>query len=283
MALNYQLFVFPNSFAPAGVNGLLTMIQYALGIQVSFASIVINIPLALVCFLLDNKTRALRSLAYSIAFSVFLALMENLDMSKFVYSSTVSTFVGPAVAGLISGACGYVMHSLNGHLGGTEFVATLIHRKKPSFNFFSVIFALNVAVAAISYFVYDYKIEPVLMCILYCYFSTAVRDNMNRKYKSAVRCEIITDDPQKLCDEVIHKLHHSATIFPAKGAFTGRDKSVIVCIVNPSQVTELTRLVTLFPGSFVALSQVSNVIGNFKRLDSHGNRPVEVYDSGKNS
>ena len=283
MALNYQLFVFPNSFAPAGVNGLLTMIQYALGIKVSFASIVINIPLALICFLLDNKTRALRSLAYSIAFSVFLALMENLDMSKFVYSSTVSTFVGPAVAGLISGACGYVMHSLNGHLGGTEFVATLIHRKKPSFNFFSVIFALNVAVAAISYFVYDYKIEPVLMCILYCYFSTAVRDNMNRKYKSAVRCEIITDDPQKLCDEVIHKLHHSATIFPAKGAFTGRDKSVIVCIVNPSQVTELTRLVTQFPGSFVALSQVSNVIGNFKRLDSHGNRPVEVYDSGKNS
>ena len=283
MAVNYQLFVFPNSFAPAGVNGLLTMIQYALGIKVSFASIMINIPLALICFLLDNKTNALRSLTYSIAFSVFLALMENLDMSKFAYSSTVSTFVGPAVAGLISGACGYVMHSLNGHLGGTEFVATLIHRKKPSFNFFSVIFALNVAVAAISYFVYDYKIEPVLMCILYCYFSSEVRGSMDRKYKSAVRCEIITEDPEELCAAVIHKLHHSATIFPAKGAFTGKEKSVIVCIVNPSQVTELTRLVTQFPGSFVALSQVSNVIGNFKRLDSHGNRPVEVYDSGKNS
>jgi uncharacterized membrane-anchored protein YitT (DUF2179 family) len=283
MAVNYQLFVFPNSFAPAGVNGLLTMIQYVLGIKLSFASIVINIPLALVCFLLDNKTRALRSLTYSVAFSVFLALLENLDLSKFVYSTTISAFLGPAVAGLISGACGYVMHSLNGHLGGTEFVATLIHRKKPSFNFFSVVFALNVAVAVISYFVYDYQIEPVLLCIIYCYFSTAVRDNMNRKYKSAVRCEIITENPQELCDAVIHELHHSATIFPAKGAFTGKDKSVIVCIVNPSQVTELTRLVTQFPGSFVALSQISNVIGNFKRLDSHGNRPVEVYDSGKNS
>lgn len=283
MAVNYQLFVFPNSFAPAGVNGLLTMIQYVLGIKLSFASIVINIPLALVCFLLDNKTRALRSLTYSIAFSVFLALMENLDMSKFVYTSTVSTFVGPAVAGLISGACGYVMHTLNGHLGGTEFVAILIRRKNPGFNFFSVIFALNVAVAAISYFVYDYQIEPVLMCIMYCYFSSAVRDSMNRKYKSAVRCEIITEDPDELCHDIIHKLHHSATVFPAKGAFTGKDKSVIVCIVNPTQVTELTRLVSSHPGSFVALSQVSNVIGNFKRLDSHGNRPVEVYDSGKNS
>ena len=283
MAINYQLFVFPNSFAPAGVNGILTMIQHVLGIKVSFASIVVNIPLALVCFLLDNKTRALRSLTYTIAFSVFLALLEKLDLSKFVYSTTISAFLGPAVAGLISGACGYVMHTLNGHLGGTEFVAILIHRKKPSFNFFSVIFALNVAVAAISYFVYDYAIEPVLLCVIYCYFSSNIRDNLDRKYQSAIRCEIVTETPDELCDVIIHKLHHSATVFPAKGVFSGEEKTVLVCVVNPSQVTELTRLVTQFPGSFVTLSQVSRVIGNFKRLDSHGNRPVEMYDSGKNS
>ena len=283
MAVNYQLFIFPNRFAPAGINGLLTMVQHMLGIKLSFASIVLNIPLALVCFLVDNKTKALRSLTYTVAFSLFLSLLENVDLSKFVYSTTISTFLGPAVAGLVSGTCGYVMHSLNGHLGGTEFVATLIHKKKPNFNFFSVIFALDAAVAIISYFVYDYKIEPVLLCIIYCYFSSAVRDNMNRKYQSAVRCEIITEDPEGLCREVIHKLHHSATVFPAKGAFTGKEKSVIVCIVNQSQVSELTRLVTQYPGSFVALSQVSNVIGNFKRLDSHGNHPVEVYDSGHNS
>ena len=283
MALNYQLFVFPNRFAPAGVNGILTMIQDSLGIKLSFASIVLNIPLALLCFFLDNKTRALRSLTYSVAFSVFLALLENLDLSRFAYSSAISTFIGPAVAGLISGACGYVMHSLNGHLGGTEFIAILIHRRKPSFNFFSVIFALNVAVAAVSYFVYGYNIEPVLMCILYCYFSSAVRDNMDRKYQSAIRCEIVTENPDELRDAIVHKLHHSATVFPAKGIFTGKDKTVVVCVVNPSQVTELTRVVTQFPGSFVTLSHVSAVIGNFKRLDSHGNEPVEMFDSGKNS
>lgn len=283
MALNYQLFVFPNKFAPAGINGILTMIQDVLGIKLSFASIVLNIPLALLCFFFDNKTRALRSLVYTVAFSGFLALLENLDLSRFAYASTISTFVGPAVAGLISGACGYVMHTLNGHLGGTEFIAILIHRKKPSFNFFSVIFALNVAVAAISYFVYGYNIEPVLMCILYCYFSSAVRDSMDRKYQSAIRCEIVTENPDELRDAIVHKLHHSATVFPAKGIFTGKDKTVVVCVVNPSQVTELTRLVTQFPGSFVTLSQVSAVIGNFKRLDSHGNLPVEMFDSGKNS
>ena len=46
-ALNYELFVFPNSFAPAGLNGLCTMIQYMTGISVGYMSLLINIPLAI--------------------------------------------------------------------------------------------------------------------------------------------------------------------------------------------------------------------------------------------
>ena len=45
-ALNYQLFIFPNRFAPAGLNGLCTMIQYVTGITVSSLNLLINLPLA---------------------------------------------------------------------------------------------------------------------------------------------------------------------------------------------------------------------------------------------
>ena len=45
MALNYQLFVFPNGFAPAGINGLCTMIQYMFGINVGYLNLLINVPL----------------------------------------------------------------------------------------------------------------------------------------------------------------------------------------------------------------------------------------------
>ena len=31
LALDYQLFVFPNEFAPAGLSGIFTMIQYVFG------------------------------------------------------------------------------------------------------------------------------------------------------------------------------------------------------------------------------------------------------------
>ena len=33
-AMNYELFVFPNQFAPSGVNGICTIIQHVFGINV---------------------------------------------------------------------------------------------------------------------------------------------------------------------------------------------------------------------------------------------------------
>lgn len=280
VAVNYQLFVFPNRFAPAGLNGVFTMVQHMLGFKLSYATIIINVPLAIASFLINSKPRALRSLTYSLSFSAFLMLFEHVDMSAFAYSTDSSTLLGPLVAGLITGFGGYIMHKMNACYGGTEFIAGFIHKYKPNVNFFNIIFVLNISVAIMSYFVYGYQIEPVLMCIIYSYGSSSVRDTLNRRHESAVRCEIITDHTEELNQAIIGQLHHSATVIPAKGAYTGKDKSILLCIVNASQVAELTKLVSQFPDSFVIVSSATKVLGNFKRLDSHGNPEVQLYDGG---
>ena len=280
LALNYQLFVFPNNFAPAGLNGIFTMIQYLFGFKLSNANIILNFPLYILVYFLVSKAFANRAMVCLVSFSGFLSLLDMVDLSAFVYSTTISTLLGPAVAGMISGFCGYYMHQMGTCMGGTEFIAKLIHRKKPSFNLFTIMFTLNVVVALASYFVYDYKIEPVLLCIIYSYFSSTVRDNMNRKHQSAIRCEIVTDQGEELGSEIITKLHHSVTRIPGKGLYTGKDKSVLVCILNPSQLNELTKIVGRYPGSFVTVSQVNTVVGNFKRLDSHSNPERELFDPG---
>ena len=283
MALNYQLFVFPNRFAPAGLNGIFTMIQHILGFKLSYTSIIINVPLALIVYFTISKPFAMRSLVYNLCFSGFLMVFDAIDISAFVYSTTVSTLLGPAVAGLITGFGGYYMHRVGACYGGTEFVAKLIHKKNPSVNFFSIIFGLNVSVAVASYFVYDFQIEPVLLCIIYSYFSSSVRDNQNRKHNSALRCEIITSDPEPLKREIIETLHHSATEIIGKGVYSGQEKTVLVCVLNPAQLTEMTRILAKYPGSFVSVGQVNAVLGNFKRLDSNSKPEKQIYDTGKSA
>ena len=280
LALDYQLFVFPNNFAPAGLNGIFTMIQYLFGFKLSNASIILNIPLYILVYFKVSKPFANRAMVFLLSFSGFLALLDLVDLSAFVYSTTISTLLGPAVAGMISGFCGYYMHQMGTCMGGTEYIAKLIHKKKPSFNLFTIMFTLNVVVALASYFVYDYKIEPVLLCIIYSYFSSNVRDNMNRKHQSALRCEIVTDQGKELGKEIIEKLHHSVTKLPGKGLYTGKEKDVLVCVVNPTQLNELTKIVNSYPGSFVTISQVNTVMGKFVRLDSHNMPEKELFDPG---
>ena len=275
MALNYQLFVFPNSFAPAGLNGIFTMIQHVFGFKLSHTSIILNVPLAILVFFFVSKPFALRTLVYTLAFSGFLLLLDAVDLSGFVYQTNVSALLGPAVAGMITGFCGYYMHRVGACYGGTEFMAKLIHKRKPNVNFFYIIFVLNIIVAIASYFVYDYKIEPVLLCILYCYFSSSIRDNLNRKQKSALRCEIVTHRPEEISQQIKQTLHRSVTAVPTADPH----KTLLICLLSPAQLSVLTKLLKDAPDCFISVSHVDAVIGDFPALTKDGNAENLPYDT----
>ena len=53
LALNYHIFIVDNHFAPAGLNGIATMIQYKTGFSISFMSLIINVPLCLLSYILN--------------------------------------------------------------------------------------------------------------------------------------------------------------------------------------------------------------------------------------
>lgn len=279
-AMNYQLFVFPNSFAPAGLNGICTMIQHLFDFSIGYLNLLINIPLAVAVFFLVSKPQALRSMAYTLAFSVFTLILEQVDLSSFAYDTAngTSTVLGPVVAGIITGFASGLLFRTGANTGGTEFIASLIHKKNPQVNFFWVIFALNISVAGLSYFVYNFQMEPVLLCIMYSFASSTVRDRMSQNSRSAVRFEIVTDQPRELSDAIIFNLQHSSTLIPAKGMFSGKETNVLICVVNKSQVTELLNIIHEFPNSFVVMSQVSRVVGNFKKLDRRGNLQTSMLD-----
>ena len=281
-AFNYQMFIFPNSFAPAGLNDICTMIQYLSGISVGYMSLIINVPLAIWVYLKVSRTMALRSMVYVGVSSVMLIVFNGMDMSAIAYATEngTSTILGPLVAGIVFGALYAILVRTSATSGGTDFIAAIIHKYRPEKSMFWIIFALNVSVAFLSFFVYDFKIEPVIMCIMYCFTSSTLTDKMSRSGRAAVRFEIITDYPKEISDAIINKLHHSATLLPGRGMFRGKDVSVLICVVNKSQMARLADIVRQYPNTFAVMSSVNEVMGNFKKIDSHGNREKEILDHG---
>ena len=265
-ALSFVIFVFPNEFAPSGLPGIMTMIQEWTGFPVSYMNILFNVPLVLLTFFLVDKGYALKSGIYSIMFSGWLIVYENLDMSRFIYASDHSAILAPVAAGVLVGFSYAIALKRNFCTGGTDLIAELVHHYKPEKNMMWILFSLNAAVAGLSYFVYNYQIEPVILCLLYCFTTSKVCDVMLKGLKEAVKFEIVTDRPDELSKEIMDKLKHGVTEISAVGSFTKQNKTLLICVVNKHQIVKFQRILDNFPGSFAYLHTVKETMGHFDRV-----------------
>ena len=272
MALNYQLLILPNAFAPSGLNGIATMLQYVFHFSVGYFSIIVNIPLAILCALLVERRFSVRTLIFSLTFSGLLLLFQNgvIDLSRLIYQTQdgKSTLLAPVISGAVNGFI-YGMTIRHGaSTGGTDFVAAMVHHRHPAYSLTRVVLLMNCAVAGISYFVYEYNIEPVALCIIYSLITTSVSDWMLQGSKAAVRVEMITAHPEEITQAIISQLHHSATIMQATGGYSHQNKTMLVCVINKHQITRMTEIISAFPDTFAVVSNVSETLGNFKRIRS---------------
>jgi len=281
-AVNYELFVFPNQFAPSGINGICTMIQELTGISVGYMSLLINLPLAFWVYKEVSKPLAIRSMIYVVGFSVGLVILDRVDLSAFAYvtENGTSKIMGPLVGGIIMGYCYSVLAKSSAYSGGTDFISAIIHHRHPEKSFFGMTFVINTVIAAASYFVYGYQMEPVIMCILYSFTSTTVGDRLMKSGRTAIRFEIMTHHPRELAQAIIQRFGHSATLVPAKGMYSGKDINLLICVVNRTQAPALTNLIREFPQSFAVMSQVGEVMGNFKNITASGKEVAPILDSG---
>jgi len=281
-AFAYEMFVFPNQFAPSGVNGICTIIQHVTGVSVGYLSMLINIPLAIWVYIEVSKPIAVRSMLYVLSFSLGLLILDHVDLSAFAYATDngTSRILGPLVAGIIQGSCYGTLTKASAYSGGIDFISAVVHHRRPVKSVFGMSFAINVIVACISYFVYDFKIEPVILCILYSFTSSTTAERLSKGARTAVRFEIITDHPQDLANIIITRLNHSATLIPGKGMYHGKPTNILICVVNKTQAAALAGILRSEANTFAVMSQVSEVMGNFKHMTVHGKPEADLLDHG---
>ena len=269
MALNYQIFILQNAFAPSGLNGLATMIQYMFHFSVGYFSLIINIPLAVYCWLFVHKRFALRTITFTLVFSGALLLLQNeIDLSRFIYHTEDgrSTLLAPVVSGAINGFIYGTVIRHGGSTGGTDFVGEFVHKRYPGFSMMHVVLAINVVIAGMSYFVYDYNIEPVALCIIYSLLTTMVSDRWIQSGKRAWKVEMITSHPEEVTQAVIQEMHHSTTILQATGGYSHEGKTMLVCVINYHQIAHMEAVLSRFQDTFACVMPVNETLGNFRKI-----------------
>lgn len=272
LAFNYHLFIVPNNFAPAGLNGIATMIQYKTGFSISYVSLIINTPLCIAMYFLVNKKYGVRSMVFTLIYSGLYLLVQGLGLDSLKYDAQGHDTIFPVIiSGVLSGiVCGLAFKYDFGS-GGMEITSKIISSKKPNTNFFVVTFMLNAVVAFISLFVYsgedglDYK--PVALCITYCFVSNFVGNYIIKGTKTAFKFTIITSAPDVIIDEINQYIRRGATKIQGVGAFSGKERTVIICVVDKHQIAEFKRLIAKHDDTFAFQDTVNETYGNFHKLN----------------
>lgn len=178
--------IYPNDFAPVGIQGFTVMIQHLLGISVGYLYIFVNAPMLVIAFFALRKGYSYKSLTYILCFSVmtviFQKIISHFDLHFLEYrAERVGEAVLVAVGyGAFFGALYSLVVWLGGSTGGTDILAALINRVKPYFNTVWVLFSINAAVAVMSYFVYGRQVLPVILSILSSLASCVLSDCLLR-------------------------------------------------------------------------------------------------------
>lgn len=279
-AFSYDIFITPNRFPPTGLTGICIMVEYIFDIDMGYLNLIINLPLAIAVYFLVSKTLAKRAMVFVISLSSFSILFDNFDFSAIAFVSDTSPILGPIMGGLISGFALNLLYKAGTHSGNIEFVSSLLHKYHPNLDFYWFTLILNIIIACCSYFVLGFRLEPVIQSLLYAVSSSVTLDTLVKRRRSAVRFEIITDHPQEISDAIFQKIHHSATLLPAKGMYKGKETNVLVCVVNNSQVALMNGIIRSFPDTFAITSVADTVMGNFKQLDKHGKQKENILDPG---
>ena len=268
MAMSYECFVFPNSFAPAGINGLTTIIQYLFHINIGCFSLLINVPLILLAWRKLDPDFARKSLLFVAVFSCITLTLSQSDLGPLVYHTEngTSALLGPVAAGVVSGFVYGLVIRQNGSTGGTDIIAAWVRRKHPEASLVWLIFGLNASVAILSFFVYGCQFEPVILCLIYCYLSSHISDTILKGGKTALKFEVITCHAEPLANRLLQELHHGVTVLPARGMYSDTPRMLLVCVVNRHQIVRFQKILREFPDTFAYVSSVNETLGNFKKV-----------------
>lgn len=275
LAFNYQLFIVENGFAPAGLNGIATMVQYKTGFSIGYMSLIINIPLCVLAYFLVDKSFAKRSLCFCLVYSFVFLYLQKLGLDAFQYDADGHDTIFPVMlSGVISGFVYGVCFRTNSSTGGTDIVSKYISKLKPELNFFWVTFILNAIVAAVSFFVYakpvdgtmSYDYKPVCLCVLYCFISSFIGSYIIKGTRTATKFTVITSHPEEITSDIIKELKHSATRISAVGTFSNDEKTLLICVINRHQIVDFKNILKRYDNTFSFSETVDDTYGNFKQI-----------------
>ncbi len=262
LAAALDAFLVPNKIAAGGVSGLATIIYYLTGFPVGWCFLLLNIPLFVLSYRELGAQVVVRSLYGAVATSLFVELLAG-RIGVPTRDNLLAAFYGGILAGL---GMGLVLRA-RGTTGGTDLVARLVHKYLPV--------TVGQALLGADFFVISlaglvFNAELALYALLALLATSKVIDLVQEGVSYAKTAFIISRRPAEIAAAVFRELDRGVTAVPARGMYTGEEKTLLLVVVAKTEETRLKQVIyETDPEAFVFIANAHEVLGEgFRKVEN---------------
>lgn len=267
-AAPFPMFFVENDIAPGGITGVATLLHSATSLPVGMLSALLNAPLFLISWRRLGRAFAIKSLIGMLGVS---AVIDLLPIGTVTRDPILASVFGGVIMGI---GIGLVIRA-GATTGGTDMAATLIHERFPALTVGGLLLALDFCVILASGLVFS--LQSAMYALIAIFLTTQVMDRVVEGFESAKAFFVFSPKAEEISRVVLERMSRGATLLHGKGAFSGTEGDVLLCVVTRLQVPQFKQLVEeIDPAAFVMVTDVREALG-----EGFTRPPAEDAPAGK--
>lgn len=250
-----SLFLDPNSLAPGGVTGIAIILNRLTGLETGTWVLVINIPILAVGTWKFGWRFILSTMYCTALTSAFINLLAPLG------AATRDPFLAALVgAALMATGLGLVFKS-GATTGGTDIIVKLLRLKFPHLKTGSLFLILDAVIVTLSAFVFR-DVDVALYAGLVVVINSVLLDVVLYGRDGAKLIFIISDKYEAITKRILEELDIGVTHIQGSGAYSGKNKKVIMCVVKKRLSPKAEAIVREEdPGAFLIITSATEIFG----------------------
>ena len=256
-ALGFGLFCYPNDITTGGVTGIAMIINYLTDLPVGVLTIVINVPL----FFFSWRKFGLKFIIGSFVATVLCSVLVDL-YAYFDIVATDNMLLAAIYGGVLNGLGLGLVYRAGDTTGGIDIVAKFVRRRYPYVNFGTIILILDIVIYAAFAVIFN-EFEGAMYALIAMFVVTRVIDLVLYGLGTSKVCYIISDESDKLKNAITATLGRGVTLLKGEGAYTGKAKNVILCVIKKQQIMDVRKIIkSIDTHAFLIVTEAKNVYGN---------------------
>jgi uncharacterized membrane-anchored protein YitT (DUF2179 family) len=260
IALGIELFYVPHNLVTGGVTGIaiifldLGNILFGFGIPLWVTNISLNLPLILLSYKLLGVVAFKKTLFSILSLTtIFLATPYLPDIDSDIFLAVIfgGAFVGIGTALILrAGATS----------GGTVLLSALIHRYLRHIKVTTIVLTIDIIIVVAG--MLTFSVLTALYAIVSIYVFMKVTDTVLSGFQTKKATYILSRKSAEVSAALLTGIDRGITAIPARGVYSGMQKDMLMCIMNPQELVKAKDIVReIDPDAFIVVSSASEVLG----------------------